>query len=91
MGSVGNRHLSVLFYFLFFYILRITIPVFFFYNLVRKMGDRPKKNEGQDGPKRGASLNERILSSMSRRSAAAHPWHDLDIGACLSTVLMLIS
>ena len=55
------------------------------------MGDRPKKNEGQDGPKRGASLNERILSSMSRRSAAAHPWHDLDIGACLSTMLMLIS
>ncbi|KAL5754612.1 hypothetical protein ACOSP7_022832 [Xanthoceras sorbifolium] len=26
------------------------------------------------------SLNERILSSMSRRSVAAHPWHDLEIG-----------
>ncbi|XP_071737441.1 soluble inorganic pyrophosphatase 1-like [Rutidosis leptorrhynchoides] len=25
-------------------------------------------------------LNERILSSLSKRSAAAHPWHDLDIG-----------
>lgn len=25
-------------------------------------------------------LNERILSSMSRRSMAAHPWHDLEIG-----------
>ncbi|XP_064987496.1 soluble inorganic pyrophosphatase 4-like [Musa acuminata AAA Group] len=25
-------------------------------------------------------LNERILSSMCRRSVAAHPWHDLDIG-----------
>ncbi|ONK62301.1 uncharacterized protein A4U43_C07F2490 [Asparagus officinalis] len=25
-------------------------------------------------------LNERILSSMSRRSVAAHPWHDLEIG-----------
>ncbi|KAF5471686.1 hypothetical protein F2P56_008459 [Juglans regia] len=25
-------------------------------------------------------LNERILSSMTRRSAAAHPWHDLEIG-----------
>ncbi|KAM7264235.1 hypothetical protein ACFE04_001918 [Oxalis oulophora] len=25
-------------------------------------------------------LNERILSSMSRRSQAAHPWHDLEIG-----------
>lgn len=25
-------------------------------------------------------LNERILSTMSRRSVAAHPWHDLEIG-----------
>ncbi|CAL9115155.1 unnamed protein product, partial [Musa acuminata var. zebrina] len=25
-------------------------------------------------------LDERILSSMCRRSVAAHPWHDLDIG-----------
>ncbi|THU58856.1 hypothetical protein C4D60_Mb03t18880 [Musa balbisiana] len=25
-------------------------------------------------------LNERILSSMGRRSVAAHPWHDLEIG-----------
>ncbi|CAL0311490.1 unnamed protein product [Lupinus luteus] len=25
-------------------------------------------------------LNERILSSISRRSVAAHPWHDLEIG-----------
>lgn len=31
-------------------------------------------------------LNERILSSMSRRSIAAHPWHDLEIGMnCLAT------
>ncbi|OVA18291.1 Inorganic pyrophosphatase [Macleaya cordata] len=27
-----------------------------------------------------APLNERILSSMSRRAVAAHPWHDLEIG-----------
>jgi inorganic pyrophosphatase len=27
-----------------------------------------------------APLNERILSSLTRRSAAAHPWHDLEIG-----------
>lgn len=25
-------------------------------------------------------LNERIVSSLARRSVAAHPWHDLDIG-----------
>uniref|UniRef100_A0A0E0JRG4 inorganic diphosphatase n=1 Tax=Oryza punctata TaxID=4537 RepID=A0A0E0JRG4_ORYPU len=32
-------------------------------------------------PKRPAPrLNERILSSLSRRSVAAHPWHDLDTG-----------
>ncbi|XP_031388319.1 soluble inorganic pyrophosphatase-like isoform X1 [Punica granatum] len=30
------------------------------------------------------TLNERILSSMSRRSVAAHPWHDLEIVLCLS-------
>lgn len=29
---------------------------------------------------RRVALNERILSSMSRRSVAAHPWHDLEIG-----------
>ncbi|KAL8196322.1 hypothetical protein R6Q57_025322 [Mikania cordata] len=30
--------------------------------------------------KRIPRLNERILSSLSKRSAAAHSWHDLDIG-----------
>lgn len=25
-------------------------------------------------------LNERILSSISRKHVAAHPWHDLEIG-----------
>ncbi|KAG6394593.1 hypothetical protein SASPL_145182 [Salvia splendens] len=32
----------------------------------------------EEGSRRVA-LNERILSSMSRRSVAAHPWHDLEI------------
>lgn len=36
---------------------------------------------GADGANRPAPrLNERILSSLSRRSVAAHPWHDLEIG-----------
>jgi hypothetical protein len=36
---------------------------------------------GDDGASRPAPrLNERILSSLPRRSVAAHPWHDLDIG-----------
>lgn len=29
------------------------------------------------------TLNERILSSMSHRSVAAHPWHDLEIGKAI--------
>nr|POE99019.1 soluble inorganic pyrophosphatase 4 [Quercus suber] len=33
-----------------------------------------------------APLNERILSSMTRRSVAAHPWHDLEIGPGAPTV-----
>lgn len=36
----------------------------------------PKTPSGGKAPK----LNERILSSLSRRQVAAHPWHDLDIG-----------
>ncbi|KAJ7953029.1 soluble inorganic pyrophosphatase-like [Quillaja saponaria] len=28
----------------------------------------------------GVVLNERILSSMSHKTVAAHPWHDLEIG-----------
>ncbi|KAK1265413.1 Soluble inorganic pyrophosphatase [Acorus gramineus] len=36
-----------------------------------------KASETQHSP---APLNERIISSMTRRSVAAHPWHDLEIG-----------
>ncbi|KAF0926054.1 hypothetical protein E2562_020731 [Oryza meyeriana var. granulata] len=39
-------------------------------NLVRRMA------EGKKTP----YLNERILSSLSKRSVAAHSWHDLEIG-----------
>ncbi|MQL87305.1 hypothetical protein Taro_019841 [Colocasia esculenta] len=31
-------------------------------------------------------LNERILASMSRRTVAAHPWHDLEIGPEAPTI-----
>jgi hypothetical protein len=41
-------------------------------------------------PKRRAPrLNERILSSLSRRSVAAHPWHDLEIGESLSPLFLI--
>ncbi|RVX16690.1 Soluble inorganic pyrophosphatase [Vitis vinifera] len=36
-------------------------------------------------------LNERILSSMSRRSIAAHPWHDLEIGPGAPSVFNCVS
>lgn len=39
------------------------------------------ENGDQSSPQqRAPRLNERILSSLSRRSVAAHPWHDLEIG-----------
>uniref|UniRef100_A0A0D9ZTE5 Soluble inorganic pyrophosphatase n=1 Tax=Oryza glumipatula TaxID=40148 RepID=A0A0D9ZTE5_9ORYZ len=37
-------------------------------------------------PVKAPALNERILSSMSRRSIAAHPWHDLEIGPGAPTI-----
>ncbi|KAF2936651.1 hypothetical protein DAI22_04g317800 [Oryza sativa Japonica Group] len=37
-------------------------------------------NAAAGQPRRAPKLNERILSSLSRRSVAAHPWHDLEIG-----------
>ncbi|XP_010462897.1 PREDICTED: soluble inorganic pyrophosphatase 1-like [Camelina sativa] len=37
-------------------------------------------NEDQKLQRPAPRLNERILSSLSRRSVAAHPWHDLEIG-----------
>ena len=32
-------------------------------------------------------LNQRILATMERRSVAAHPWHDLEIGNFFSAWL----
>jgi hypothetical protein len=36
-------------------------------------------------------LNERILSSLNRRSVAAHPWHDLEIGTTIMKIAVFIS
>ena len=45
---------------------------------------QPEKNgETVENPPR---LNQRILSSLSRRSVAAHPWHDLEIGTIIDHV-----
>jgi len=42
-------------------------------------GEEAYEQEAQQS-RPAPKLNERILSSMSRRSVAAHPWHDLEIG-----------
>uniref|UniRef100_A0A804MCX6 Soluble inorganic pyrophosphatase n=1 Tax=Zea mays TaxID=4577 RepID=A0A804MCX6_MAIZE len=44
------------------------------------MSEEDKTAASAEQPKRAPKLNERILSSLSRRSVAAHPWHDLEIG-----------
>lgn len=56
--------------------------IFFFWPNVAEMAppiDTPQKVYQNDHPSH-PPLNERILSSMTRRSVAAHPWHDLEIG-----------
>ncbi|XP_057531821.1 soluble inorganic pyrophosphatase 1-like [Amaranthus tricolor] len=47
------------------------------------MSEQTSENEEMviQSPRRPAKLNERILSSLSRRSVAAHPWHDLEVGS----------
>ncbi|XP_048438039.1 soluble inorganic pyrophosphatase 1-like [Pyrus x bretschneideri] len=44
------------------------------------MADNDGEGSGKDSGLPHPKLNERILSSLSRRSVAAHPWHDLEIG-----------
>lgn len=47
-----------------------------FWDVQENMSD-----EMESSPERAAPLlNEKILSSLSRRSVAAHLWHDLEIG-----------
>lgn len=63
----------------------LCVYLFFFFcsrckglNMANAGGQGSGKNSGSSYPH--VALNERILSSMSRRSVAAHPWHDLEIG-----------
>lgn len=50
------------------------------------MADKSGGGSERSSGKSHVVLNERILSSMSRRSVAAHPWHDLEIGEVLSAL-----
>lgn len=44
--------------------------------MANNCGESSGKNSGYPH----VVLNERIISSMSQKSVAAHPWHDLEIG-----------
>ncbi|GAB4861488.1 V-ATPase V0 sector subunit c'', variant 2 [Ancistrocladus abbreviatus] len=44
------------------------------------LSEMSKEEETLQSPTRPVRLNERILSSLSKRSVAAHPWHDLETG-----------
>lgn len=50
--------------------------------------EAPKKRESYQSSR--PPLNERIISSMSRRSVAAHPWHDLEIGTSFHFISLLL-
>lgn len=60
----------------------IVPTLLFFVCLLSPFKIRMAQNNAQgSGNKPGkVALNERILKSMSQRSVAAHPWHDLEIG-----------
>ncbi|KAM0885074.1 hypothetical protein ACQ4PT_030573 [Festuca glaucescens] len=45
------------------------------------MSEEDSPSAAEQGRRPTPKLNERILSSLSRRSVAAHPWHDLEIGS----------
>ncbi|XVF62060.1 hypothetical protein PTKIN_Ptkin08bG0186700 [Pterospermum kingtungense] len=52
-------------------------------------GEETSGNSGVGYPR--VALNERILSSLTRRSIAAHPWHDLEIGMVIIIISFCIS
>jgi len=61
----------------------ITVVLWLWLCFVLRSNTENMANDGEVTGKRAGwppVLNERILSSMSRRSIAAHPWHDLEIG-----------
>lgn len=48
--------------------------------LKEMMAENNAQVSGNKSGKPCVALNERIIKSMSQRSVAAHPWHDLEIG-----------
>ncbi|KAM0885073.1 hypothetical protein ACQ4PT_030573 [Festuca glaucescens] len=54
------------------------------------MSEEDSPSAAEQGRRPTPKLNERILSSLSRRSVAAHPWHDLEIGPEAPTVFNVV-
>ncbi|KAL4560586.1 hypothetical protein LXL04_032739 [Taraxacum kok-saghyz] len=50
--------------------------------------EEPKRRDSHRSSR--PPLNERILTSMNRRSVAAHPWHDLEIGPGAPTIFNVV-
>lgn len=46
-------------------------------------------SEGNETGQSAPQMNERMLSSMSRREVAAHPWHDLEIGTYIIVISII--
>lgn len=55
------------------------------------MSEEDSTSAAQEPRRPTPKLNERILSSLSRRSVAAHPWHDLEIGPGAPAVFNVVS
>lgn len=49
-----------------------------------------ENEESDDNQRPAPRLNERILSSLSRRTVAAHPWHDVEIGITSNFLICII-
>ncbi|KAM0824279.1 hypothetical protein ACQ4PT_070322 [Festuca glaucescens] len=58
--------------------------------LRRRMSEEDSPSAAEQGRRPTPKVNERILSSLSRRSVAAHPWHDLEIGPEAPTVFNVV-
>ncbi|KAL4579721.1 hypothetical protein LXL04_015883 [Taraxacum kok-saghyz] len=50
--------------------------------------EEPKKPDSHRSSR--PPLNERILTTMNRRSVAAHPWHDLEVGPGAPTIFNVV-
>ena len=51
---------------------------------IRDEGTTPKSSVSSPLRNPNVTLNERNFAAFTHRSAAAHPWHDLEIGTLKS-------